>query len=315
MSSQCRTFWGAVAVALLALADNAYPELGRKTGEEPNYWNRHTVVIARVVEINERRNYMTSTIKLRPAGVLSGAFDLGATEDLTAAVQMGDGSVGTAIRIVPKQGGIVLAVIRLPTADVPTFVVPPEFTTYMPERAAALSEIDNLTDSRIERVLDAIRDVRAKSEKLESGDLESLHASRTFWSAHALAFGKIAKRTADEEDPGIVHIDFRPMVTVSGRLDPGVVLKTVANVDLRRLAVPESFVAASGNALVLLVRDGDSYAVAPQCADFMPGDHFPICSVKDFADPKVAETLKKIQEARAKEKKPEKDAPKAEKPK
>ena len=38
----------------------------------------------------------------------------------------------------------------------------------------------------------------------------------------------------------------------------------------------------------------------------MPGDHFPICSVKDFADPKVAETLKKIQGARAREKKPEK---------
>jgi hypothetical protein len=30
-------------------------------------------------------------------------------------------------------------------------------------------------------------------------------------------------------------------------------------------------------------------------------NHFPICSVKDSADPKVAETLKRIQEARAKD--------------
>ena len=36
------------------------------------------------------------------------------------------------------------------------------------------------------------------------------------------------------------------------------------------------------------------------------GNYSPIYSVKDFADPKVAETLKKIQEARAKEKKSEK---------
>ncbi|HEV3417110.1 MAG TPA: hypothetical protein VG056_09865 [Pirellulales bacterium] len=44
-----------------------------------------------------------------------------------------------------------------------------------------------------------------------------------------------------------------------------------------------------------------------ECADFMPGDHSPICVVKDFSDPKVLDTLKAVQELRKKEKPVEKN--------
>ena len=86
--------------------------------------------------------------------------------------------------------------------------------------------------------------------------------------------------------------------------------QTSTRVDLKKLAETQSAVPASGNAIVLFVRDGHSYCIVAERADFMPRDHFSICIMKDFADPKVAETLKKIQEARAKEKKPEQDAAK-----
>ncbi|HEV2969827.1 MAG TPA: hypothetical protein VGY55_07545 [Pirellulales bacterium] len=39
----------------------------------------------------------------------------------------------------------------------------------------------------------------------------------------------------------------------------------------------------------------------------MPGDHSPICVVKDFSDPKVLDTLKAVQELRKKEKPAEKN--------
>ena len=52
------------------------------------------------------------------------------------------------------------------------------------------------------------------------------------------------------------------------------------------------------NVLVVLVKVGDAYEVSPERLEFMPGNHAPICEVKDFDDPKVRDTLAAVRKLR-----------------
>ena len=49
--------------------------------------------------------------------------------------------------------------------------------------------------------------------------------------------------------------------------------------------------AEKGNALVLGIREKDAFAIPNERPAFMPGNHEPICPLKDLTDPKFAETL------------------------
>jgi hypothetical protein len=286
-----------------------------RSGGEPEYWWDHSAIVARVSNwVDGGTGTLDGRIRLQPLGTLSGTPDYGADAELVLRAGTVD-VLGYSLRDGREPGAVVIAVITDHTQDMErarlsgpdwTPYIDPGTATYMPE-SKQLIKLCGVGDAVIDEVLTSIRKARQKS----SGEptlppYRRLNQGQGCWATHSVVYASIAARVSTPDGTTAAIVDLLPTLRLSGEFDPGLFEKVSVRVDLKELSARQEAIPASGNALVLLIRDGNSYAVAPERADFMPGDHFPICSVKDFADPKIAETLKKIQEARAKEKKPEK---------
>ena len=97
----------------------------------------------------------------------------------------------------------------------------------------------------------------------------------------------------DDKQMGMM---FYPMMTLSGNFDTGLSHRMILTGDAKLLKCAEK-----GNALVLGVREKDAFAIPNERPAFMPGNHAPICPLKDLTDPKFSETLKAVQASREKE--------------
>jgi hypothetical protein len=282
-------------------------------GRSARYWQQNSCVFAEVIDYKpDGTSWHAGVVDLRIFGTLSGSFDAGNVTAIRSEFDFaGDLLVGIPVSWRPvKKGDKVLAVLFRDgapnwSASGDAYRISSREASFMPPFDQAFCEpvviVGGYSDPLVGKTLATIRE-RRRVQRDDVGDGSARASNRRgppkYWESHSVVFGPIAGSTAAER---AASIDFRPILRLTGDFDPGLVANLDCRVDLKTLAADQTALPA-GNALLLLVRDGDSYSVASERADFMPGDHFPICSVKDFADPKVAETLKKIQDARAKEK-------------
>jgi len=119
-----------------------------------------------------------------------------------------------------------------------------------------------------------------------------------YWETHSLIFADVVGTTKSDGQTPQYSFDLRPKLTLSGAFDAGKTPEVSASIALKHLGPTFKSSSIGPKAIVVLVRTGDSYAISPEHPAFMPGDHAPICTVKDFDDPKVKETLEAVQKLR-----------------
>ena len=125
-------------------------------------------------------------------------------------------------------------------------------------------------------------------------------ASDTYWQTHSLVLASVTGFSETKGERPKTGISLRPKLRLSGTLDPGKVPELSAEVDPRLYGKEFKLPSAGAFVLVVLVKNGDVYIVSHDRPAFMPGDHAPICEVKDLDDPKFSEALKAVQELRKK---------------
>ena len=123
-----------------------------------------------------------------------------------------------------------------------------------------------------------------------------------YWQTHSLIFGSIAATSESQGENPTTDLKLKPVLRISGSIDPGKVPELSATIEPKKFGVGFRIPSVGSSVLVLLVQKGEAYSVPPDRLDFMPGDHTPICEVKDFADPKVLDCVKAVQELRKKRK-------------
>jgi hypothetical protein len=142
---------------------------------------------------------------------------------------------------------------------------------------------------------------------LISATLPTLYAAQSedreeasYWGSHSVIYAEIAAVARPGGDDKSWTIKLRPQLRLTGEVDPGKQPEISVKADLSQLGAGFKLPAAGTKVLAVVVRSGDSYSLLPTRIQFMPGDHAPICEVKDFDDPKVDATLKAVQELRKK---------------
>jgi hypothetical protein len=124
------------------------------------------------------------------------------------------------------------------------------------------------------------------------------NAADQYWETHSLVYADVAGTTESGGETPRYIFDLRPKLTLSGAFDAGKTPEVSASIALKDLGPNFKSSSIGPKAIVVLVRKGDSYSISPEHPAFMPGDRAPICTVKDFDDPKVKETLEAVQKLR-----------------
>lgn len=315
----------ALAVGLVAalLPRSAMSIVGGVTGEEAGYWENHSVVLAEVIELTEAKgdDYF-DRLRLRPISTLSGRFDSGASSELNTGAE-----IFTSISVIhayPKPGQLILGVLEYVPArlsSTPGYYIKNGFATFMPPRATGgrhrvnLRIIEQTESATVDDAVVTIQKVRkisdAKPSRWPRG-LFDTPAPSGFWRSHCLICADVDAVRYPETMGPAAQLTLLPKMTISGQFDAG---KTPTITVEARVRAGISLPTAGDKILILLARDGDSYSVYPERAEFMPGEHAPIQTIVDYLGPRVLDAAKAVQEARAKEQKAEKDNAKAEKDK
>jgi hypothetical protein len=272
-------------------------------GDAPGFWKDHSVIIGKVEKVTRTAvpfeggvTQGDTILQLTPLGTLSGPFDGSVSAKIEAATAIR--AFGSALKHAPKVGNVVLAAIWQTTTGERNFVIGGGLADYMRPSGINLIPLSGFADPSILDCLNMIRKVRRHSKG--SSDERVKSDALGFWSSHSLIYGTIKARSMRNEEVD-ASIEFQTVARLAGEMDPGVVDSVDAHVNLKKLAMRSTDIPTHGNAIVLLEGKEGSYVVASERAAFMPGDRTPIFSVKDFADPTIAETLKKIRDLRAKE--------------
>ncbi len=129
------------------------------TGEEPQFWDYVSVVIADVSEVKERENDF-DIIRIRPIAKLSGPFDTGAVGEFEARTLLRPHR-SSLIREPVTRGGVVLTAIGYASAEekeVAGYYIEAEvYHRFMPSDRAALCTLENTSIGRIDDTLVAIQ--------------------------------------------------------------------------------------------------------------------------------------------------------------
>jgi hypothetical protein len=299
------------------------------SGRGGRYWQQYSVIYAEILSTNHSPPQGFSIV-IRPFGTLAGSFDAGVARELPVLVALApttvaDDAVGEPTVRVPLDNAhfdvitVDGAKDREPTKGDKVILVLTRFwdrnwvyasggpVNFMPGWwHQPLRIVSGFTDREVTEVMKAIRELRKDETSAESETNGGVPPPQSeprvgYWSTHCLAFGRIRGTTQTAGGEPSLSIDFEPEVTLSGSFDCGKTVRVSLSADpgvFHALRKPTPIAAKS---IVLLVRKEKSWAVASERPQFMPGDHMPICEVKDFDDPKVADTLKAIQEARKNE--------------
>jgi hypothetical protein len=128
--------------------------------------------------------------------------------------------------------------------------------------------------------------------------IANANAEDQYWETHSLIFADVLGTAESGGQSPQYSFDLRPKLTLSGAFDAGKTPEVSASAALKELGPSFKPTSIGPKAIVILVRKGDSYSISPEQPAFMPGDHAPICTVTDFDDPKVKETLQAVQKLR-----------------
>jgi hypothetical protein len=255
------------------------------------YWNGHTVILA-TIEAADPLGKKTLTI--RPLGTLSGSFDAGETASLSY-----HQSFGYATADIPTARKNILLTLawnsnsgQYDGADSVRFMGAP----YAPYRI-----VKDFADPSIVQTLRAIRVLRANESELTvpGKRVDGRTPDQAgYWRRHAIVYAQLdgVIQTGLEKTPP--RLEMIPALTISGTFDAGFTTNLSAHIDAANLGPHFQMIKSKDNVLVLLTVADGSYSVSTERAAFMPGDHAPICEVKDFDDPKVKDTLTAVQKLR-----------------
>ena len=123
-----------------------------------------------------------------------------------------------------------------------------------------------------------------------------------YWRTHSLVFAAVVGTQEINGDLPKLLISLRPKLRLSGTLDPGKVPEFSAEISKPADGKEFKLPGAGTLVLALVVQEKDTFRIPPDTPAFMPGNHAPICEVKNFSDPKVLDTLHAVQELRKKKK-------------
>ena len=243
----------------------------------------------------------SDTIRLRPLGTVAGMFDVARHPQIEARASL-RGVWGSP----PPHGAIVGAVVETTDGAVPEFEI-------------AANVIFAFLEGSAHGWVDATVGGHKVRYKSPTGDgLQRFPGSADAWIGNALASiqkvhptTKFTDRQAGDEAAHIViyaevkemkltkegsyKITLLPRLTLAGKFDAGGTPEVVVNDDAKKIGLAPSANNVGVKVLVALVRSGNSFSLEPSRPNFMPADHSPICTVKDFDDSKVKETLEAVQ--------------------
>jgi hypothetical protein len=178
----------------------------------------------------------------------------------------------------PLHSTVIVAVSRM-DAQNGRYCIAPGPLDFMPGDHSPICEIKGLDDPSV-------------------AETAKILAAAQYWETHSLVCANIVGTAEVAGRSPMVTFDLRPKLTLSGAFDVGKTVQVSPSIALRHLGPNFKSYLIGPKAIVLLVRTGDSYSISPEQPAFMPGDHSPICAVKDFDDPKVKQTLDAVQKLR-----------------
>lgn len=308
-----------IAGGQLAEGKEEPPDEGRDT----NYWACHSVVYAAVAAISHTRDQPVC-VRYRALATLSGFFDPGRSAEFTVpAIEDGWGVVSGSQRLAVGDKAVV--VIFSGRQGEPGGY-PVCSTRYMPHDHVEISYASGIpgdeptppvvVDSQYGAkdpvcIVKGIDDPLALSilgdiQERRKGLAEPSHTYAMFgavkpadspWDSMSVVYAR-AMGTSAGKLPGRSALVLRPIVKLSGEFDTGRAPEVVVPIDPRAANPDYALLGIAQPVLVVLVRTGTGYTILPDRAAFMPGDHSPIYTVKDFDDPKVKETLEAVQKLR-----------------
>ncbi len=123
-------------------------------------------------------------------------------------------------------------------------------------------------------------------------------ANEDYWQTHSVVFGVIVGAITTAGEKPKTEISLQAKLRLSGTFDPGKVPEVSVDIDPTAYDASFKMPAVGATVLVVLEHKGITYLVPRELTNFMPGNHAPICTVKDFDDPKVKETLEAVQKLR-----------------
>ncbi len=301
-----RVFATCITAFLCAICNASHPgpSSAREESKEA-FWYLNSLMLAHVGAVHPHPGSVPS-LDLEVLGVATGRLDPGETPIITFYFSY-------EYQDPPHTGDTIMAHVWRDAVEDGAFHAVEEGASFMtgwyrvlPNRAT--------TDREFTDVTEKVRELRTGNKPVARPGLpfepRRDDPTPTYWETHSVIYGEVRSTWDESVEKQTIAMDFRPRLKLSGPFDPALMPKLSVVADAKYLRPPFNQ-SPLGNALLFLSGDGEKYRVASELADFMPGDHAPICAVKDFDDPKVVDTLKRIQELRKKEKK--KDAA-AEKP-
>ena len=300
-----KTIWSVSLAVFFLFSSGALGRTVTLTGRSAFEWQTYSVLLAEVLKPRPLGRGGLKTV-YRPIGTLSGRFDASEFSEVTAEFF----NVGALHQRREVRGDTVLVVLldqstiseqtgyRLPSGD--------EYFTYMPEPGEGLDVVDRFSDPRVEATLKTIQEARKGEDARArtSGVLRRWKARQPraegYWSVHGVVFAEVKNVTGPNASEPLSKLVLLPKLTFAGAFDAGKTPEIAAAADLKKFG-PAKPPAAGDKVLVVLERVGDTYRVAQELPEYMPkvrDQRSPICVVKDFTDPKVAELVKTLKDLR-----------------
>ncbi len=270
-------------------------------GNEPDYWEDHSLVLARVV--GTKAMHGLESVALQAIGTLSGQFDGGEMPAVTVVLPQKE-FWHTAY---PHTGDTVLVILMGRTernrstegvvTEVKKYGMRGYGAHYMPDHRSPMAVVHSTSDPVVQVTLSAVQSLRAKP-RTDSGKVKG------YWMEHSLIIGRV-----EYYEPGIggddgPRIRLRPVATLSGDFDAATasVISVNWNNAMRGETTPRR--PRDGDKVLLVLKRNVSSQGwdSPECLSaFMPGNHESMAIVSGASDPIVATTLRAVQALRREE--------------
>jgi hypothetical protein len=268
------------------MGDNKEEDLRRKAG----IWKTRAVVVARVLDEQSASEPGYATIRLRPLAVVSGKFDGGVCPSLNLRLWTGGQNYTSA----GEDYLIELRWSRAMHQYEPVY----RASSLSPPWPLLFSRIHGLSSAEIKETLAGIRQQREGQAELTTEEKPNA-SDKGFWSSHSLIVGSLGEREQVASGGAFIDtIQMRPIMSLAGSFDPGLYPKLAPAYDPDFFKEPRRPPSEATAALILLTRTANTWAIASEATEFMPGDHGPICDLKDLDDEKIGKTLAAVQAMR-----------------
>ena len=293
-----RLFYKSIILAfgLCAFAKHILAGTWTDTGKYPRYWFGHSIIYARVESLSPPgTDHADAMIRIHPLGTFGGPLDPGMAASISFHFYL-------EYAFPPKPNDMLLSLIRQDRFYDGDVYGQGNNAEFMPSNVNTLQVLkEGLADQRIAKTFEKVIDLR-KDEKPfpRTGfpfERPRKDPTPNYWETHSLVYGTVRSIWDESSEKQTIALNFRPLLKLSGPFDPSLMPKISLSGDAKFLKPPFNQ-NPTGTVLLLVIGQDKKFRLASELADFMPGDHSPVCTVKDFSDSKVLDTLKAVQALR-----------------